>query len=212
VDLDSALNRFERVNTNLERLESVHDQLWALIPAGIEFGSSPEARQYRELCGAFADIAAALPPVDGFRITSMPLELEEIAQARLDANEISEPEILINLGREMDAPVAEMDEYRRRFSATRRRLIRERLQQLIEEIEVLLGPYQHPPETTDELQEWADGFDWEALRTNMPRRVASYRAPRLGDAWATWCGIFRSRSLWISETSLCSIGPPSAPA
>jgi hypothetical protein len=150
----------------------------SLIPNGIEFGSSPEARQHRELCGAFSDIAAALPPIDGFRITSEPFELDAIARARLDANEIGEPEILISLAQHMDAPIVEMDEYRRRFSATRRRLVRERLEQLVEEIEDLLARLEQPPEGTDELRVWAEGFQWEALR----RGVAEIRRLLKGGA------------------------------
>lgn len=178
MDLDAALNQFDRVEANLERLEAVHAQLISLVPAGIEFGSSPEARQYRDLCGAFAEIAAALPPIEGFRITAEPLELEAIAQARLDADEISEPAILINLGRDMDAPIVDIDEYRRRFSGARRRLVRERLQQLIHEIDELLAPLGSPPELVDELGTWAEGFDWERLRTH----VAEIRRLLLGDA------------------------------
>ncbi|MGA2927808.1 MAG: hypothetical protein ABSG43_17785 [Solirubrobacteraceae bacterium] len=53
MDLDAALSQVDRVEANLERLGAVDDQLTSLIPEGIEFGSSPEARQYRELCGAF---------------------------------------------------------------------------------------------------------------------------------------------------------------
>lgn len=178
MDLDAALNQFDRVEANLERLEAVHAQLMSLVPDGIEFGSSPEARQYRELCGAFSEIVAALPPIDGFRITAEPLEREAIAQARLDANEISEPEILISLGRDMDAPIVDIDEYRRRFSGTRRHLVRERLHQLIQEIDELLAPLEPPPEIVEELGTWSEGFDWERLRT----RVAEIRRLLLGGA------------------------------
>lgn len=139
MDLDAALSQFDRVETNLVRLQAVLDQLIALIPGGIEFGASPEARQYRDLCGSFSEIAAALPPINGFRIAAEPLELDTIAQSRLDANEIGEPEILISLGRQMDAPQFEIDEYRRRFSTARRRLVRRRLGQLIDEIDQLLA-------------------------------------------------------------------------
>jgi len=185
MDLDAALSQFDRVEANLERLGAVHDQLMSLVPEGIEFGSSPEARQYRELCGAFSDIATALPPVGGFRITAEPLELETIARARLDAAEISEPEILISLGQAMDAPVVDIDEYKRRFSATRRRLVGERLQQLIEEIDELLIPLGQPPEDTDEMDAWSEGFDWERLRMSVAevRRLLQGAAVggRIGD-------------------------------
>jgi hypothetical protein len=167
MDLDAALSQFDRVETNLVRLQAVLDQLTALIPGGIEFGPSPEARQYRDLCGSFSDLAAALPPIDGFRITAEPLELDRIAQSRLDANEIGEPEILISLGRDMDAPQFEIDEYRRRLSTARRHLVRVRLGQLINEVNELLAQRGQPPEDRDEMRAWAEGFDWEELQQRV---------------------------------------------
>jgi hypothetical protein len=85
MDLDTALGQFDRAEANLARLQAVLDEVTSLIPNGIEFGPSPEARQYRELCGSFSDIAAALPPIDGFRITAAPLERDTISRCRLDA-------------------------------------------------------------------------------------------------------------------------------
>jgi Restriction endonuclease len=178
MDLDAALGQFDRVEANLARLQAVLDQLTTLVPDGIEFGASPEARQYRELCASFSDIAAALPPIDSFRITARPLERDTIAQSRLDANEIGEPEILINLNRELDAPQSEIDEYRRRFSTARRRLVRSRLGQLIEEVDDLLALRGQPPDDLEDLRSWADAFAWEDLQ----QRVAEIRRLLKGGA------------------------------
>jgi hypothetical protein len=178
MDLDAALGQFDRVEANLARLQTVVDQLEALIPGGIEFGASPEARQYRELCASFAEISAALPPIDGYTITAQPLERDTIAQTRLDANDIGEPEILISLGQEMDAPQVEIDEYRRRFSTARRQLVRDRLAQLIGDVDELLARQGQPPEDPDDLRTWAASFGWDELQ----HRIAEIRRLLKGGA------------------------------
>jgi hypothetical protein len=167
MDLEAALGQFDRVDANLTRLQSVLDELSALVPEGIAFGTSPEARQYRELCGAFADIAGALPPVDGFSIGAHPLELDTITQSRFDPAEIAEPEILISLNRELDTPQVEIDEYRRRFSIARRRLVRDRLGQLVQEVDELLARPGQPPDDASTLAVWAEGFGWQELKDRI---------------------------------------------
>jgi hypothetical protein len=120
VDLEEALTAFDRTEANLRRLGKALDELTGLIPEGIVFpGSSPEALRYAELERTIADIAAALPAIDGLRVEVAPPSLQEIAQTRLDAADIGEPQILIDLGESISPPARLIAAYRDRFSRSR---------------------------------------------------------------------------------------------
>jgi hypothetical protein len=139
VDLNDALEQFDRVDANLSRLENILTRHRELIPDGIVFsGGSPEELQAEDLRSAFAEVAAALPSIDGWRIESDLLPLDEIAQNRLDAAEIDEVQISIDLAATMSRPAQDVSEYRRRFSKQRRALVRDRARQLVGEIDEAL--------------------------------------------------------------------------
>jgi hypothetical protein len=136
VDLNDALKRFDAVETNLVRLDKVIEDYEALIPPGISFASgSPEGIRADELQAAFGDLVASLPPIDGWTIDAMLVDLDDIAQARLDAAEISEPQIEIDLHRQLSEPARQVAEYRRRFSKLRRALVRDRARELLSEVD-----------------------------------------------------------------------------
>ncbi len=98
MDLEHALQQFDRVQANLRRLEALLDKLTDVMPGGISFADySPQALQYRELCRGYRDLVRALPAIGGFQIRAEPVPLDEIARLRFDAGEIDEPEILIEL-------------------------------------------------------------------------------------------------------------------
>lgn len=98
MDLNDALKQFDAVETNLARLDKVMESYEALIPPGISFtAGSPEGLRADELQGAFRDLVASLPPIDGWTIDSALVDLDDIAQSRLDAADIGEPQIEIDL-------------------------------------------------------------------------------------------------------------------
>lgn len=195
MNLEEALRQFDHTELNLNRLEAVNGELLELIPEGINFaGSTDGGRRHAELCRNFADLANALPAIDGFRITATPPAIDEIAQARLDANEIGEPEALIHIGEMVQEPASQIDEYRFRFSRARRDLVRQRLRELVQEVDGLLTPLEPAPVFegqahegwTDQLAAWAEGFDWNALSSRIAeiRRLlegGSFGAARWGD-------------------------------
>jgi hypothetical protein len=132
VDLQQALDTFDRVETNLGRLEQIWKDLQVLVPSGIDFShDSPEQMKYAELALAFGEVAEGLPPIAGATVDARPLDLEHIARHRMEASEISEPEIEINLNREMQEPGDQMAAYRHRFTKQRRELVRKRVEQLL---------------------------------------------------------------------------------
>ena len=122
------------------RLEKVWTEMQGLIPSGIAFvESAPEGRRYQELTRSYRDISGALPAVSGFRITSIPMGLNEIARARLDAADSGELSIDIALDEELDQPSREIAEYRSRFERTRRELVRDQVARLTREVNQHLG-------------------------------------------------------------------------
>jgi hypothetical protein len=92
------------------------------------------------------------------------MELDDIAQARMDSLEIGEPGLLVDLDAAIVAPAAEAGDYRHRFERTRRGLVRRRLQDLIAEIDELLSALAVPPDDRDLLPGWAEEFTWDELR------------------------------------------------
>lgn len=73
MDLNKALEQFDRTEVNLRRLEKANSDLEKLIPDGIVFaGGSPDGRQHEALRRTFAELVQALPAIDGFRLEVEP--------------------------------------------------------------------------------------------------------------------------------------------
>jgi hypothetical protein len=139
VNLNQAIAEFDATETTLKRLESVWERLIALVPRGIAFyGDSPEGIEYEELSRAFRDLANGLPAIADYRIEAFPVPLDGIAQSRLDAEQIGYIEAITDVEREISAPGESIREYRYRFNGVRRRIGRDRMLQLVAEIESLL--------------------------------------------------------------------------
>lgn len=170
-DLDHSLRQFDRVEANLERVEQVVRELQDRIPDGVSFeGASPAGLEYQELIRQFHDLASGLPPINGFVVEAHPPDLNEIAQNRLDAIEISEPQLSLELQERIDEPAIKVADYRHRFTRARRQLVRRRVQELIETVDCLLAPLGLPPDiagTSEDLGGWAHGFAWDELRDHI---------------------------------------------
>ena len=138
-DLDSALTAFDRTDANLRRLDNIWSQMQALVPSGIVFGGGSEDDRYRELVWGFDEIATALPALSGYRIESRPMELNEIAQGRLDASEIGEIEIAIRLEEDIERPGLEIRQYRLRLDRARREMVRRQVADVSATIDGLLA-------------------------------------------------------------------------
>ena len=87
--LNDALRKFEVVEANLAKAERVLHEIEAAIPKGVAFGEDPK---HENLCRSFYSIFASLPPIDEWLPDITLLDLDEIAQSRLDAQEIGEVE------------------------------------------------------------------------------------------------------------------------
>lgn len=140
MDLANAIDQFDITDANLRRLEKVWDEMLGLVPQGIAFvENGPDGQRYRELARAYDALARSLPAIDSFTVRHRPMDLNAIAQTRLDAHEIGEIEALVSVDEEVNAPGRDLEEYRHRLQGARRQLVRDRLLNLSTEIEMLLA-------------------------------------------------------------------------
>jgi hypothetical protein len=150
--LNAALRQFEAAEANLEKLERIFRELCAMIPSGITFGNDAE---YDGKCRAFRDVLDALPSIAGWKPRAELLELNFIAQSRLDGADIGEMRVEVDLQDAIEAPGRELGEYRHRLYRKRRKLIRDAMRDLVSSIDGTLDATASPA--------GADSFDWERV-------------------------------------------------
>jgi hypothetical protein len=185
VDLEEALGQFDAVEANLRRLEDTWSKYVDLIPVSIVFtAGSPEGRESESVRRSFDELASALPAIDGWRIEERPLALDDIARTRLDAAEISEPQIEIGLERQIHAPGEQIAEYRFRFNRARQRLVRKRILELIERIDTLLATL--PQRFERDSKPASEDSEWQTVVSGIAEieRLAGGSLQRKGD-WLT---------------------------
>lgn len=128
----AALEKFEATEANLLKLERLWGELERLTPDSIAFGSSSE---HEDGARAYSEILRTLPAIDGWKPETEPMDLDDIAQNRLDALELGEPAIQASVETELGKPGREIREYRFRLNQKRRALIRDALVGLIDAID-----------------------------------------------------------------------------
>jgi hypothetical protein len=133
--LNAALRYFEAAEANLVKAEKTLSEIESAIPKGIAFGENPD---YETSCRNFEAILAALPRIDGWKPQIVLMELDAIAQNRLDAQDVGEIECIVSVERQIGEPARLLRDYRYRFNQKRRELIRDSLAELIDTIDALL--------------------------------------------------------------------------
>jgi Restriction endonuclease len=133
VDLDELLGAMDRTAANLAKLDDLWRRAASFIPNGPAAGSAPE---YDDLCRAWNDLLAGLPPIDGWTMSSQLPDIDALGRAFIDYADIGEHPFA--LYEEADQPGKDLAEYRYRFNRARRRAARERLQQLVATIDIAL--------------------------------------------------------------------------
>jgi hypothetical protein len=139
--MTDALRAFENTEANLRKAEVVWDRL---------------SRQLSNE-GAIADIVTfdsdrqnlerlfrALPPIAGFRPTTIPPAHDELTRLRIDYLELDDCYATLDFHASLHAPGQELRDYRNRFGHERRRLVRARLEDSVASIEsslAALRPY-----------------------------------------------------------------------
>jgi hypothetical protein len=200
MDLNEAIGQFDAAETTLRRLENTWEEIRALTPDGIIFeGDSDRGLAYEDLCRTFHDLVAGLPAIDEFRITAEPIPLDEIAQARFDAQEIAMLEAINDVEAWVAAPGEQVREYRHRFNRARRAMARGRLLVLMAEVDSTLAALVGGVEPTrDPVPE----PEWSQLseRFGEIERLAGSSTPRKG----RW-GELRRHLAWAQGVDLHDI-------
>ncbi|MFJ9776903.1 restriction endonuclease [Kitasatospora sp. NPDC101157] len=156
-DLAAAIDQFDRVAANLEKLESVWHQLGELSPADIEFGLDTPERG--NLVRTFSHLAEHLPAIDGFRVDAVPESADAIAQTRLDYWEIGEPAGRAAFDRSVEEPGYQIGEYRYRFDRARSALVRSH----VTDVTAMIDDVVRDIDAVNGLGEWRGEDRWEEL-------------------------------------------------
>lgn len=162
--LDAALREFEAVEANLAKLERLWSRIEARIPEGIAFGSDAD---YDDLRRSFAELLEHLPAIDGWHPENRPMDLNEIAQSRLDAWDIGEIEAKVSLEEYISAPGRDLREYRFRLNRARRKLVREALLGQIDQVDTVLKELSPLLRDDPKLSDKVSGSRWEFLKSRI---------------------------------------------
>lgn len=134
MDLADALDAFDRAAVNVSRAEKVWSDIEQSIPAGISVGAD-QSGAYRSLSIAWDDLVLSLPPINGWTVTSRPVDLDELAQWRFDAMEIGEVSAQVDADTAAAQPGRELAEYKTRLGRARRSLVRRQAEDLTGEVD-----------------------------------------------------------------------------
>lgn len=162
--INAALRSFEAAEANLAKLERIFRELRKIIPEGISFGNDP---RYDELCRAYGDVLSALPTIDGWKPKETPIDLNDIAQWRLDAREIDEISAIVGVEEAVDAPARELAEYRHRLDKQRRHLIRDALSDVIARVDDILRGLREKYDDHAEVARKVEDTEFEELRKRV---------------------------------------------
>lgn len=162
--LTAALRQFEVAEANLVKLERLWSEMRRLIPGGINFTESPD---YENKCLAYQSILPNLPAIDGKKPSTIPWELNTIAQSRFDANEVGEIESHVSVEEGINAPARELREYRFLLNQKRRELTRDSLVNLIDLVDAHIRSIKKGIEQAPKEPSTMSGDDWDKLQTHI---------------------------------------------
>ncbi len=159
--LNSAIRQFELAEANLVKLERLWAKMEAEIPTGIAFGESTDYENYWR---SYAHILQHLPAIDGKKPTTIPMELDEIAQCRLDASESGEFECQVSTEQAVSAPGRELREYSFNLDRARRRMVRESIEETVGKIDSILHELRRCPDYSKEAGSTVEAAEWSTLK------------------------------------------------
>jgi len=162
--LNAALRHFEATEANLVKIEKVLVEIESSIPQGIAFG---ENHEYEENCRSFYALLESLPKIDQWKPEIFLMELDEIAQNRLDAQEIGEFECMVSVERRISEPAKFLREYRYCFNQKRRELIRDAITELIDVIDSNLRQLSKILQQDTESNKAVDDPNFDTLKNNV---------------------------------------------
>lgn len=162
--LNAALRYFEAAEANLVKAEKVLAEIESAIPSGVVFGDNAD---YETNCRSLDNLIDALPKIDGWKPEIILMDLDEIAQNRLDAREVGEIECMVSVERRIGEPSKLLREYRYRFSQKRRELIRDALNELVDAIDANLRNLSKLLEGDEPFNEAVTDDEFEQLKRNV---------------------------------------------
>jgi hypothetical protein len=165
--LNNALRAFEKAEANLLKLEKLWEEIQEIIPGSgsiVFFDPLPE---YEDNCRSFEAILEVLPKIDGWKPEIVVLDLNAIAQNRLDARELGEIEIITSTEREIQEPGRLLGEYRYRFNQKRKELVRETIGGLIDNIDENLAILCREQEPHADSKQLVNSPQFDALKEQV---------------------------------------------
>lgn len=185
--LNQALKQFEATEANVEKLQRLWAKMERLLPGGstISFDQE-EIAQYEECSRSFDMIAAALPKIDGHKLTISHLPLQEVFQTALDCLELGEISATISAEEAARKQGRDLSEYKFRLRRAKKALARTTVQQLSKDVDSLI------PILASEYPESrggkAEGPSWNRLKTILQSIAALIagavtKPPRWNELW-----------------------------
>jgi len=180
--LSEALGKFELAEANLVRLERAWDAVLSLIPGGVSFGG--RSAEFVALERDIDQLVENLPAIDGWVLSIEVPDPDELAQNRLDAMEISEPAAIVDAEQVLWRPGEAIAEYRHRLITAKRKLVRRRALELMENIDGhLVEMAKEVPRDNNSL---AENSGWQELTgaiSELERLLGSAIQHDAGTRW-----------------------------
>ena len=159
--LNDAFRQIELTEANLVKLEKLWSKIESQYPSELVFGGSDEVD---DLLRLYASILEQMPKINGEMLLSVPMDLDSIAQNRLDALEIGEFEAKVMIEQHIYAPEKELKEYRFNLEKTRRQLVRNSVDQTVTKIDSLLLTLGKTADLKNEADDAVLVPEWECLK------------------------------------------------
>ncbi|MFA6547450.1 MAG: restriction endonuclease [Candidatus Magasanikbacteria bacterium] len=164
VPLNSALRLFEITEANLVKLERLWKEISDLTPTGIVFGKNDE---YENKCRSYSEILPHLPKIKDWKPTATPLDLDDVAQMRLDAAELQEISVTVSTENEVSSPGRELGKYRFLLNQKRQEIFRDSLVSLIDSVDEDIRGIRKFIDVSEEKPEIMSGDEWDRLQSNI---------------------------------------------
>lgn len=179
--LEQALKHFETAEANLVKLEKLWEEMEALVPSGMVFGSS-DIPVYDQKRDAYKVILPYLTPIDGWRPCSEILGLDEIAQCRLDYAELGEPMMEYEFEVSRSSPGSELQKYRYLLNEKRRKIVRMDVKDCFLKLDEVVHQINDKVKLKNDNGEGyhVEFEDWEKIReifSKIDTLLGSYKRP-----------------------------------
>jgi hypothetical protein len=158
--LTAALQHFDSAESNLRKLEGIWLEILGHISKGESFGTPPG---YDDLCRSFRHILPNLPAIDGIRIEDRLDEYDTIVRMRLDAMEIGDYEASVSTENTIHEQTRLLEDYRFKLMIKRRELTRDRMIDIISEVDGLIRELTQTTAGKAENSK-IDSIVWEQLK------------------------------------------------